>query len=286
MQHRLEPQNVARQATEVLDHPMQVDRRRAMAELLAAERAIAALLILQPGPGGRLVRLRGVVLAVQLDPVAELMIVVEGDTVGGVGSGAVEAHEWFRQPWTDVVGTCDACGPQVVERSPGGDGDQPCLDVVDGGEFLLVESQVDVLGDVLGVGEAPGHPVGDVEQVLMMRAPDGLEGGGGGRRRRCHVQQRTSGNLDAGRSDAKPLRETRSGDLFCLFGLDQLNPSERQLGLRPGVIGAWPELISDERGHRYVARRAAGRGRRRSATGSSTRRGPAQSADEGRHAAR
>src|SRR5690606_5259389 len=71
----------SRQATEVLDHPMQIDCSRAMAELLAAERAIAALLMRETGPGRRLLRFGGVVFATQFDPIAELMIIVEGNAV-------------------------------------------------------------------------------------------------------------------------------------------------------------------------------------------------------------
>ena len=60
---------------------MQIDRCRTMTELLATQRTIAALLMFKARPGGGLLRLDGVIFAVQLDPVAELMIVVESNTV-------------------------------------------------------------------------------------------------------------------------------------------------------------------------------------------------------------
>ncbi|MNJ62665.1 hypothetical protein D3C77_585140 [compost metagenome] len=70
-----------RQAMEVFDDPVQVDRRRAMAEFVLTQRAIAATLMLQACP---LRCPRGsflVVGAIQFDPVTEIVLIIQGDAV-------------------------------------------------------------------------------------------------------------------------------------------------------------------------------------------------------------
>ena len=69
---------------------MQIDRSGTMAELIPAQRAIVALLMIQTRP---LRCLRGgtvIVGAIQLDPVAELMLVVQDDAV-------IDCHLWSVQ---------------------------------------------------------------------------------------------------------------------------------------------------------------------------------------------
>ena len=69
------------QTLKILDHAVQIDRRRAVAELIAAEGAIVALLVFQPGPLRCLCGTFVIKGTVQLDPVAELMLIVQGDAI-------------------------------------------------------------------------------------------------------------------------------------------------------------------------------------------------------------
>jgi hypothetical protein len=60
----------------------------------------------------------------------------------------------------------DARGAQVVDRQPGGDRRQKRLLGTDDDpvRFALVQTQVSLLDDVLGVARAAEHPVGDREE--------------------------------------------------------------------------------------------------------------------------
>src|SRR3989338_10956803 len=68
-----------RQTLEILDYPVQIDSRRAMTEIVLAQWAVAALLVFKTRPGLCALRSLCLVHPVQLDPIAELMIVVESD---------------------------------------------------------------------------------------------------------------------------------------------------------------------------------------------------------------
>lgn len=70
-----------RQVAEILDHPMQVDRRRTMAVAFAIERAVAAAIVFQARPARRCGSRLRVVVPLQLDAIVELMLVVQRDAV-------------------------------------------------------------------------------------------------------------------------------------------------------------------------------------------------------------
>ena len=54
--------------------------------------------------------------------------------------------------------------------------------------------------------------------------------------------------MHVSRGDAQPLRQIRPADLFGLFGLDQLDPGQCQLGLCTRVICSCPQLVLDKDG--------------------------------------
>ncbi len=84
-------------------------------------------------------------------------------SLGGIGFAA--RQERFGQPGAHVGLPPHPCGPQVADGQPGGGGGQVGLGLVDAGPVTEHPGQPEegLLDDVLGVADAPGHPVGDRE---------------------------------------------------------------------------------------------------------------------------
>ena len=83
--------------------------------------------------------------------------------LGRIGFGVGE--ERLGQPGAHVGLPPHPGGPQVADGQPGGDGGQEGLGRVDAGPVAQCpgQPQEGLLDDVLGVADAPGHPVGDRE---------------------------------------------------------------------------------------------------------------------------
>jgi hypothetical protein len=79
-------------------------------------------------------------------------------------------HQRLGQPRSDVRLAPDPRQPQVIDREAGRHGRDPCGRLVEGLPGAR-QPQQRLLHDVLGVGDAAEHPVGDAEPV----APEGLE---------------------------------------------------------------------------------------------------------------
>ena len=73
--------------------------------------------------------------------------------------------EWLGQPGAYVGFPPNSRGPQVADGQPGGDGGQVGLGRDDARSLAqhAGQPQEGLLDDVLGVADAPGHPVGDRE---------------------------------------------------------------------------------------------------------------------------
>jgi hypothetical protein len=82
---------------------MQIDRGRAMTEVVPAQRAISAPLVIQACPAGRRLSLGGVIHTVQFDPVTELVIIVESNPV-------LDGHACLRQTVEVLCGNNRYCG--------------------------------------------------------------------------------------------------------------------------------------------------------------------------------
>ena len=123
-----------RQAVEILDHPVQIHRRRAMTEIVFAQWAVAALLIFQASPLRRQAGRLRVVLTIQLNPVTELVGIIEGDAV--INSHAA-LQQTIRRPIRPSVPTRY---PAPAAVHPGEPAQQPyallCFDKKSAQQFL------------------------------------------------------------------------------------------------------------------------------------------------------
>jgi hypothetical protein len=98
--------------------------------------------------------------------------------------GSIVGQEWFGQPWTNVLLTPDPGGSEVVDGQASHDRGQIRLGGLD--HFPRcdrpVVPQLGLLHEVLRLGHAPDHPVGDREQkrpeLVVILAPLGPTGHG------------------------------------------------------------------------------------------------------------
>ncbi|MBB5782217.1 hypothetical protein HD596_008973 [Nonomuraea jabiensis] len=79
----------------------------------------------------------------------------------GIGAGV----DGFGQPRAEAGLAADAGGLRGVDRQPGGRGGQERGGIVDRGTVVDLPAQPDVLHQVLSLGDAGQHPVGDPEQA-------------------------------------------------------------------------------------------------------------------------
>jgi hypothetical protein len=82
------------------------------------------------------------------------------------------------QPGTNVGFSADPGGPQVADGQPGGHRGQVGLGRGDGGAVAehAGQPQEGLLDDVLGIADAPGHPVGDREHQRPILGVVGIHG--------------------------------------------------------------------------------------------------------------
>jgi len=104
--------------------------------------------------------------------------------VGCGGGGQLVGDEGLGQPGADVGFPPDPGGPQVTDGQPGGDRGQVGLGRGDAGAVAerAGQPQKRLLDDVLGIADAPRHPVGDREHQRPELGVAVLAIGGGGRR--------------------------------------------------------------------------------------------------------
>jgi hypothetical protein len=100
---------------------------------------------------------------VERDPVSRVLILA-----GGLDHG-------FRHPRADIHLAPRPRRTQLIEASPGHRDDEPAPDVLDLGKINPKQSCEGVLDDVLRLADAAKHPIGDIEHVAVVLAPDAAE---------------------------------------------------------------------------------------------------------------